>query len=52
MADCVAAEAARARNESLATSDPHLLDACHAEDIARLILPQSNGTTWSPPATT
>lgn len=52
MADCIAAEAARARNESLATSDPHLLDVCHAENIARLILPQSDGTTWSPPATT
>lgn len=52
MADCIAAETARSRNEQLATSDPHLLDLCHAEDIAHLVLPQSDGSTWSPPATT
>jgi predicted nucleic acid-binding protein len=52
MADCIAAEAARARSESLATSDPHLLDVCHAENIAQLVLPQSDGSTWSRPVTT
>lgn len=52
MADCIAAETARSRNKQLATSDPHLLDVCHAEDIAHLVLPQSDGSTWSPPATT
>ena len=52
MADCIAAETARARNEQLATSDPHLLDVCHAENITYLVLPQSDGSTWSPPATT
>lgn len=52
MADCIAAETARSRNEQLATSDPHLLDVCHAENIAHLVLPQSDGSTWSPPATT
>jgi predicted nucleic acid-binding protein len=51
LADCIAAEAARSRHEPLATSDPHLLDVCHAEQIARLVLPQSDGSTWSPPAT-
>lgn len=52
MADCIAAEAARSRNEPLATSDPHLLDLCHGEDIARLVLPKSDGSIWAPPATT
>lgn len=52
MADCIAAETARSRNEQLATSDPHLLDVCHAENIAYLVLPQGDGSTWSPPATT
>ena len=52
MADCIAAETARARNEQLATSDPHLLDVCHTENIGHLVLPQSDGSTWSPPATT
>lgn len=51
MADCIAAETARSRNEPLATSDPHLLDVCHVENIAHLVLPQSDGSTWSPPAT-
>lgn len=49
MADCVAAEAARVRNEQLAMSDPHLLDVCHAENIPHLVLPQSDGSMWSPP---
>lgn len=52
MADCVAAEAARGRAEPLATSDPHLLDLCHAEDIARLVLPRSDGSVWAPSETT
>ena len=48
MADCIAAEAARARDEPLATSDPHLLDLCHVEDIGRHVLPGSDGSTWTP----
>ena len=51
MADCIAAETARSRDEQLATSDPHLLDVCHAENIAHLVLPQSDGSSWSPPTT-
>lgn len=51
LADCVAAEAARSRAEPLATSDPHLLDVCQAEGIARLVLPQSDGTMWTPAET-
>lgn len=51
LADCVAAEAARSQAEPLATSDPHLLDLCHAEDIARLVLPQSDGMIWTPSET-
>jgi predicted nucleic acid-binding protein len=51
MADCVAAETARSLAQPLATSDPHLLDVCHSEDIARLVLPQSNGRIWMPSET-
>lgn len=49
LADCVAAEVARSRRQPLATSDPHLLDVCHAEDIAITVLPGSDGTTWTRP---
>ena len=47
MADCLAAEAARTLGEALATSDPHLLGVCHAEGIAYIVLPQSDGSVWS-----
>jgi PIN domain nuclease of toxin-antitoxin system len=50
LADCVAAEAARALDAPLATADPHLLDLCHAEAIAHTPLPDSDSHTWSPPA--
>lgn len=49
MADCVAAAAVRQISEPLATSDPHLLDLCHAEHIATTVLPASNGSVWTPP---
>ena len=49
LADCVAAEVARSRGEALATSDPHLLDVCHAEGIAVIVLPGSTGSRWTPP---
>ncbi|MGH9151933.1 MAG: PIN domain-containing protein [Acidimicrobiales bacterium] len=49
LADCVAAEAARAGGEPLATADPDLLDVCHAEGIAVVVLPGSTGTRWTPP---
>jgi predicted nucleic acid-binding protein len=48
MADCVAAETARAIGHPLATADPDLLDVCHTEQIAVMPLPASSGTTWSP----
>jgi predicted nucleic acid-binding protein len=48
MADCIAAEVARSRTEALATSDPHLLDLCHAEGIGTLVLPGSDGSRWAP----
>lgn len=48
LADCVAAEIARSRDEALATSDPHLLDVCHAEAIAVVVLPGANGSRWTP----
>lgn len=49
MADCVAAEVARAMNDSLATSDPHLLDVCARESIAAIVLPGSDGARWIGP---
>ena len=48
MADCIAAEAARATERQLATADPDLLDVCHTEQIQTIPLPGSDGTTWSP----
>lgn len=48
LADCIAAETARHLDIPLATSDPHLLDVCHAEGIAVQVLPDSAGDTWSP----
>ena len=49
MADCIAAEAARRAAAGLATSDPHLLDLCHAEGISTTVLTASDGTRWTPP---
>jgi len=47
MADCIAAETARAIRRPLATADPDLLDVCLAEGIEIIPLPGSDGTTWS-----
>jgi predicted nucleic acid-binding protein len=47
MADCIAAETARATRRPLATADPDLLDVCCAERIEFIPLPGSDGTTWS-----
>lgn len=44
MADCVAAVAARRTEQALATSDPHLLDVCHSEGLALVVLSGSDGT--------
>jgi PIN domain nuclease of toxin-antitoxin system len=49
LADCVAAEVARQLGTPLATSDPHLLDTCHAEAIPYLVLPDASGAVWAPP---
>ena len=48
MSDCVAAEAARAAQRPLATSDPPLLALCAAESIPYLALPDSRGEVWQP----
>jgi predicted nucleic acid-binding protein len=48
LADCVAAEIARREGAPLATSDPHLLDTCHAEGIADVALPDARGVVWTP----
>lgn len=48
LADCVVAEVARATDSPVATSDPHLLDVCHAQGIAFEVLPDSRGRRWSP----
>lgn len=50
LADCVAAEVARDSGRPLATSDPALLDVCHHERITVTVLPDTNGSRWSPPA--
>jgi predicted nucleic acid-binding protein len=50
MADCIAAETARATGRPLATADPALLDVCHAENIGVRPLPASDGTMWRPPS--
>lgn len=48
LADCIAAEVTRIVDAQLATSDPHLLEVCHLENIGIHPLVASNGTTWSP----
>lgn len=50
MADCVAAEAARRTGQALATSDPHLLDLCHTEGIAMIVLTDLVGAKWTSPS--
>lgn len=46
LADCVAAETARALDDALATADPHLLETCRDESIAVIVLPDSTGASW------
>ncbi|MFN3217115.1 MAG: PIN domain-containing protein [Acidimicrobiales bacterium] len=48
LADCIAAEVARATAAPVATSDPHLLDVCTTEGIAVEVLPDSQGRRWTP----
>ncbi len=48
LADCIAAETARATDAALVTSDPHLLDLCDHEGIEVIALPDSSGETWTP----
>ena len=40
--------AARAKAQALVTSDPYLLELCHAEGIATVPLPASDGSRWTP----
>ncbi|MFN8041618.1 MAG: PIN domain-containing protein [Acidimicrobiales bacterium] len=49
LADCIAAETTRLLDARLATSDPHLLDVCHAEAIDIHRLTASDGMVWQPP---
>lgn len=46
LADCVAAETARALDVAVATADPHLLETCRDESIAVIVLPDSSGHSW------
>lgn len=48
LADCIAAETTRILGARLATSDPHLLDVCHAERVDAQPLTASNGAIWQP----
>lgn len=50
LADCVAVETARVLGGTVATSDPHLLDVCHAEGVAHTALTDSTGARWRPEA--
>jgi len=47
LADCVAAETARSAGMPVASADPHLLDLCHDEAIDVVVLPDSQGRTWT-----
>lgn len=47
LADCVAAETARAHDASVASADPHLLDLCGDVGIGVIPLPDSAGNTWA-----
>lgn len=47
LADCVAAEVARAEGSPLVTADPHLLELCRDEGIDTVVLPDGSGRTWS-----
>lgn len=48
LADCVAAAVAQDTQRPLVTSDPHLLDLCHDENIPVAVLSDSGGTHWTP----
>jgi predicted nucleic acid-binding protein len=48
LADCLAAEVARSTTRPLATSDPDLLNVCHDEGIAVVVLIGSDGSRWTP----
>lgn len=48
LADCLAGEVARSQIRPLATSDPALLDVCHDEGIAVIVLAGSDGSRWTP----
>jgi predicted nucleic acid-binding protein len=48
LADCIAADTARLKNQPLATSDPHLLELCTDEGIPVIVLPDTAGNWWSP----
>lgn len=48
LADCIAAEVARADGAALVTADPHLLELCQEEGIDTVVLPDSGGRRWSP----
>lgn len=47
LADCVAAEVARASVTARVTADPHVLDLCSEKGIATVALPDSGGRTCS-----
>lgn len=46
MADCVAVASAALSGQSLATSDPDLLDLASDVGVAVVALPDTSGTTW------
>lgn len=48
LADCVVVESARAREATVASSDPHLLDVCRLEGVVAIVLPDTAGNRWTP----
>ncbi len=48
LADCIAAAEARSQATAVVTFDPHLLEVCHSEGIAVVVLPGSSGSRWEP----
>lgn len=46
IADCMVAAAAATQGVAVVSADPHLLDLCRDEGIARVVLPDSTGRRW------
>lgn len=50
LADCLVAASAQVEGAAVVSADSHLLALCHDEQIRVIVLPDSGGRTWAPPA--